>query len=163
MLHHDIAWLYRHSECPQVSVDETCKTPWWRHQMETLSALLAICAGNSPVTGEFPTQRPVTRSFDVYFDLRPNERLSKQSWGWWFETLSRSLWRHHNALWYTWVPHNVDSRGKSLPQMSWNIISSVSSLIKVLVSRSNTISGRFHLVALICNLGKLFAKGNVIS
>ena len=37
--------------------------------------------------GEFPTQRPVTRSFDVYFDLRPNKRLSKQSWGWWFETL----------------------------------------------------------------------------
>ena len=70
--------------------------PWWRHQMEIFSALLAICAGNSPVTGEFPTQRPVTRSFDVYFDLRPNERLSKQWWGWWFETLSRSLWRHRN-------------------------------------------------------------------
>ena len=69
---------------------------WWRHQMEIFSALLAICAGNSPVTGEFPTQRPVTRSFDVYFDLRPNERLSKQWWGWWFETLSRSLWRHRN-------------------------------------------------------------------
>ena len=69
---------------------------WWRHQMEIFSALLAICAGNSPVTGEFPTQRLVTRSFDVYFDLRPNERLSKQSWGWWFETLSRSLWRHRN-------------------------------------------------------------------
>ena len=61
---------------------------WWRHQMETFSALLAICAGNSPVPGEFPTQRPVTWSFDVYFDLRPNKRLSKQSWGWWFETLS---------------------------------------------------------------------------
>ena len=40
--------------------------------METFSALLAICAGNSPVPGEFPTERPVTRSFDVYFDLRPN-------------------------------------------------------------------------------------------
>ena len=38
---------------------------WWRHQMETFSALLAICAGNSPVPGEFPSQRPVTRSFDV--------------------------------------------------------------------------------------------------
>ena len=46
--------------------------------METFSALLAFCAGNSPVTGEFPTQRPVTRSFDVYFDMRPKERLSKQ-------------------------------------------------------------------------------------
>ena len=59
---------------------------WWRHQMETFSALLAICAGNSPVPGEFPSQRPVTWSFDVYCDLRPNKRLSKQSWGWWFET-----------------------------------------------------------------------------
>ena len=48
--------------------------------------------------GEFPTQRPVTRSFDVYFDLRLNKRLSKQSWGWWFETLSPSLWRHRNGL-----------------------------------------------------------------
>ena len=71
--------------------------PWWRHQMETFSALLAICARNSPVSGEFPTQRPVTRGFDVFFDLRPNKRLSKQSWGWWSETLSSSLWRHRNA------------------------------------------------------------------
>ena len=39
----------------------------------------------------------VTRSFDVYFDLRPNKRLSKQSWGWWFETLSPPLWRHRNG------------------------------------------------------------------
>ena len=66
--------------------------------METFSALLAICAGNSPVPGEFSTQRPVTRIFDVYFDLRPNKRLSKQSWGWWFETLSYPLWRHRNVL-----------------------------------------------------------------
>ena len=71
----------------------------WRHQMETFSALLAICAGNSPVPGELPAQRPVTRSFDVYFDLRPNKRLSKQSWGWWFETLSCTLWRHRNDTW----------------------------------------------------------------
>ena len=42
--------------------------------METFSTLLAICAGNSPVTGEFPAQRPVTQSFDVFFDLRPNKR-----------------------------------------------------------------------------------------
>ena len=47
--------------------------------------------------GEFPTQRPVTRSFDVYFDLRLNKRLSKQPWGWSFETLSWSLWRQCNA------------------------------------------------------------------
>ena len=69
--------------------------PLWRHQMETFSPVLAICAGNWPVTGEFPAQRPVTRSFDVFFDLHPNKRLSKQSWGWWFET---PLWRHTNAI-----------------------------------------------------------------
>ena len=48
--------------------------------------------------GEFPAQRPVTRSLDVFFDLRLNKRLSKQSWGWWFETLPRPLWRHSNGL-----------------------------------------------------------------
>ena len=70
----------------------------WRHQMVTFSALLALCAGNSPVvTGEFPTQRPVARSFDVFFDLRLNKRLSKQSRGWWFETPSWSVWRHCNV------------------------------------------------------------------
>ena len=69
---------------------------WWRHQMETFSALLAICVGNSPVPGEFPTQRPVTQSFDVFFALRLNKRLSKQWWVWWFETLSHPLWRHRN-------------------------------------------------------------------
>ena len=69
---------------------------WWRHQMETFSALLALCAGNSPVPGEFRAQRPVTRRFDVSFDLRLNKRLSKQSWGWWFEAQTGSLWRHCN-------------------------------------------------------------------
>ena len=48
--------------------------------------------------GEFPAQRPVTRSFDVFFDIRLNKRLSKQSWGWWFETPSWSLWRHCNVI-----------------------------------------------------------------
>ena len=46
---------------------------WWRHQMETFSASMALCAGNSPVTGEFPSTKPVTRSFDIFFDLRPNK------------------------------------------------------------------------------------------
>ena len=53
--------------------------------------------GNSAITGEFPSQRPVTRSFDVFFDLRLNKRLTKQPRGWWFETPSRSLWRHFNV------------------------------------------------------------------
>ena len=55
---------------------------WRRHQMETFSVLLALCEGNSPVTGEFPSQRSVTQSFDVLFDLRLNKGLLKQSWGW---------------------------------------------------------------------------------
>ena len=66
--------------------------------METFSALLAICAGNSPVTGEFPAQRSVTRCFNVFFDQSLNKRFSKQSWGWWFETPSRPLWRHSNEF-----------------------------------------------------------------
>ena len=46
----------------------------------------------------WPFVRPVTRSFDIFFHLCPNKRMSKQSWGWWFETLSHSLWRHGNEL-----------------------------------------------------------------
>ena len=72
---------------------------WFFHQLhmmmsskETFSALLALCA----VPGDFPL--PVTRSFDVFFDLRPNKRLSNQWWGWWFETLSSPLWRHCNDI-----------------------------------------------------------------
>ena len=78
--------------------------PWipltirWRHQMETFSALLAFSAGNSPVAGEFPAQRPLTRGFDVFFDLRLNKPLSKQSRGWWSETPSSPLWRLCNEL-----------------------------------------------------------------
>ena len=71
---------------------------WWRHQMEIFSALLALSVGNSPVTGEFPSQRPVTRSFDVFLDLRLNKRLNKQSCGWWFETPSCSSWRNCNEI-----------------------------------------------------------------
>ena len=77
--------------------------PWWRHQMETFFASLALCEGNPPVTGGFPSHRRVTRSFDVFFNLCLNKRLSKQSGRWWFQTPSRSLWRHCNAS--TYNPH----------------------------------------------------------
>ena len=59
--------------------------------------------------GEFPTQKPVKRSFDVSFDLRMNKRLCKQSWGWWFETISWSLWRHgndHTSAMVSRIPYN---------------------------------------------------------
>ena len=67
--------------------------------------------GNSPVIGEFSSQRPVTRSFDVFLDLRLNKRLSKQSWDWWFETPSGSLWRHCNEK---KMPEKV------VPSNAWN-------------------------------------------
>ena len=66
--------------------------------METFSASLALCEGNPPVTGGFPSQRPETRSFGVSFDLRLNKRLSKQSRRRWFETPLRSSWRHCNHV-----------------------------------------------------------------
>ena len=47
--------------------------------------------------GEFPAQNPVTRSFDVFFDRGLNKRMSKQRWGWWFDTPSHPLWRHNNG------------------------------------------------------------------
>ena len=58
--------------------------------------------------GEFPSQRPVTRSFDVFFDQRTYKRLSKQPWDWWFETQSWSLWRQCN--------------GKAVCQIIWIVI-----------------------------------------
>ena len=85
--------------------------------MEAFSALPALFARNSPVTGEFLTQRPVTWRLDVFFDLPLNKRLSKQSWGWWFETPSRSLWWH--SKWNATEPHrwliNIGSRNDMVP------------------------------------------------
>ena len=76
--------------------------------METFSALLAVWTGNSPVTGEFPAQRPVTQRFDVFFDLRLDQYLSKQWRRWWFKTPLRSLWRHCN-----------DDESNGTPGMNW--------------------------------------------
>ena len=66
--------------------------------MEAFSVLLALCAENWMVTGEFPSSRQVPRSFGVFFDVRLNKRLSKQSRRRWFGTQSRSLWRHCIAI-----------------------------------------------------------------
>ena len=86
------------------------------------SALLAFCAGNSPVPGDFPAQRPVTWSFDVFFDLYPNKRLSKQWWGWWFETPLCPLWRHRNdwpVMWKTFPCHDFFMQQGLIPPRSW--------------------------------------------
>ena len=77
-----------------------CLSPERSHEPTMTSSngnIFRHLCGDSLVTGEFPTQRLVTRSFDVFFDLRLNKPLSKQSWGWWFETPSNPLCRHCNA------------------------------------------------------------------
>ena len=62
--------------------------PWWRHRMETFSALLALCTGNATVTSEFLSQRPVTQSFGVFFDLRLQPRIGLT---------------HFDTLWHIWL------------------------------------------------------------
>ena len=97
-----------------------CVHSWWRHQMKTFSALLAICARNSPVPSEFPTQKPVTRCFDVFFDLRLNTQLSKESWGWWLGTQSHHyevIVMYHCCWKYTSL---LDSRG--FGDVGWTIL-----------------------------------------
>ena len=132
--------------------------------METFFTLLAICVGNSPVSGEFPAQRPVTLSFDVFFDLRLNKRLSKQPWGWWFETPSSPLWRHCNEhrhmqdavpIWYNYftISSKNESNSASLSEgrdtsmipmlsnMKSNVFPLISSLIIVTLQwRYNSVS-----------------------
>ena len=90
-------------------------SPWWRHRKELCSALMPFCAGNSSVTGEFPAQRSVTRSCDVFFDLRLDQQLSKQWRRRWFDTPSRSLWRHcYGQVRKFMIPHEVSSAAKLL-------------------------------------------------
>ena len=74
----------------------------WKHFRVT-----GPLCGNSPVTSEFPSQRPVTRIFDLFFDLRQNKQLSKQSRRRWFETPSRSLWCHCNASFPHWLSRKL--------------------------------------------------------
>ena len=98
--------------------------------METFPALLALYVGNPPVTGRFTSQRPVTRSFDVFFDLRLNKRLIERPRCQWFETPSRSLlrhcngkqlafWRHQTIVWTNadWLPIGVFFRR----MIQWNL------------------------------------------
>ena len=120
--------------CPKHYVHGSCFYviwPWWRHQMEIFSTSMALCAWNSPVTGEFRAQRPVTRSFDVLFDLRLNRRLSKQSLGWWFVTPSVALLRQCNApvrlnlhLWFSVLPGSSTGQRttKWLRHSHWNTL-----------------------------------------
>ena len=103
-------WFWSQQTRPNIGciIKASCSLviTWWRHQMETFSMLLALCAGNSLVTGEFPAQRPVTQSFDVFFDLCLNKQLSKCLWGWWFGTPSCSLWHHCNEKSHSYL-HSI--------------------------------------------------------
>ena len=78
-----------------------CVTKW--HSLWQISiCMMTSSNGNifrvtGHLCGEFTGHRPVTWSFDVFFDLRLNKRLSKQSWCCWFETPWRSLWCHPNG------------------------------------------------------------------
>ena len=101
---------------------------WWCPQMETFSALPALCAGNSPVTDEFPSQRPVTRSFDVFFDLCLNKRLSKQSRGRWFETPSHWLWNYCNVLYMSQTQIDANSSKSGLYLVQCYYLEPLSSL-----------------------------------
>ena len=67
-----------------------CLVTGWRHEMETLSALLTLCEGIPPVTGRLASQRPMTL-FGVFFDVRFNNLLNKQSCSRYFETTWRSV------------------------------------------------------------------------
>ena len=96
-----IIWMITTKNCPWIWIMmETSAVTWTPHEdvIKWKHFPRYWPFGNSQVASEFPTQRQVTRSSDVFFDMRPNKRLSKQSWGWWFETSSRPLWRHCNAL-----------------------------------------------------------------
>ena len=62
------------------------------------------------LTSEFPSRRPVTWSFDAFFDLRLNKQLRTQLGGWWFETPLHPLWRHCNAMTGTWFFHVMACR-----------------------------------------------------
>ena len=84
-----------HCSGPGISRENHDDVIKWKHFLRNWP----LC-GEFTGPGEFPAQRPVTRSFDVFFDLRLNKRFSKQSWGWWFETLSRPVWRHCNVWQY---------------------------------------------------------------
>ena len=83
---------------PVSSIEFMYITGLWLPMMTSSNGNIFRVTGH--LCGEFtglPKRRPVTQSFDVFFDLCLNKRLNKQSWGWWFETLSRPLWRHRNA------------------------------------------------------------------
>ena len=106
--------LANHNFWHPLSHDDVIK---WKHFPRYWPFVRGI--PRSPVNSR---TKPVTRSFNVYFDLRPNKRLSKQPWGWWFETPSWSLWRQCNDLQYTATNgHDGQFRFIMSSDMAWSI------------------------------------------
>ena len=91
---------------------------WWRHQMETFSALLALCAGNSPVAGGFPSQRPVTRSCDAFFICAWTNGWANNRGA---SDLTRSLWRHLSWFIFYLIPHKVQDHDNTADDIFENI------------------------------------------
>ena len=118
-----LAW----SGCPWIT---SCIIAWWRHQMETFSVLLDLCVGTSPVTGEFPAKRPMTQSSDVFSDLRLEKWLNEEPWGWWFETPSRSLWRHCNGVVYDFRKYGINWNARVCGHWHGSLIISIAWDIK---------------------------------
>ena len=113
-----------HDKClPIAWVNES----WWRHQMETVFALLALCEGNPQEIGGFPSQKASNVGFDVFFEVHLNKRINKQSSRRWFHTPGLSLRRHCNVI--TWLitydfccitkPHYDDLMDKPLRNIQW--------------------------------------------
>ena len=99
----------------------TCPSPWYLPLMMTSSngnifRVTGPLCGEFTGPGEFPIQRPVTRSFDVFFYPSLNKRLSKQPWGWWFETLSWSLWRQCNVAQRSWYDTCTCTLASMIPE-----------------------------------------------
>ena len=123
-----------------------CRTAYglgWRRNShcpcDWLESSIVPPCGDFMNSREFPTQRPVTRSFDVFFDLRLNKQLSKQSWGWWFERLSRPLWRQCNGYWRhgcVMTPHNILWDVNMYPSPKYVLAVHYHSCARVISSRS---------------------------
>ena len=120
--------------------------------METFSTLLALCVGNSPVTGEFPSQRPVTHSFDVFFDLSLSKRSSKQSGCQLIEIPSCSLWWQSNVKWnsYIFVQENAFE----------NIVCEMAAILFPSVEIRTDME--FKVTCLLCNASLLYCTKGIL-
>ena len=97
----------------------------------------------------------MTRSFNVFFDLRLNKRLSKQSWGWWFETLSHPLWRHCNGLLLYNIHYHLmrwPSYGSRYIPKGWQFVNQITKAIFLMVDYQPIIVGLLGIMMLIISL-----------